>query len=106
MVRRDNVRWTQPMKKLEVGSAAVEKLRRGHPWVWQRAVQRGLDKSRPGEDVLVIAPDGSVLGRAMADPHSPIAARIFRQPADGGAIERAPIDGALFAERVASALAV
>ncbi|WP_394838802.1 class I SAM-dependent rRNA methyltransferase [Pendulispora rubella] len=89
-------------RRLEVGAAAVEKLRRGHPWVWQRTVQRGLEGVEPGQDVLVVAPDGSVLGRGLADPASPIAARLFTG-ADGA---KTRIDRALFARRIASAFAV
>ncbi|WP_394820644.1 class I SAM-dependent rRNA methyltransferase [Pendulispora albinea] len=88
--------------KLEVGAGAVEKLRRGHPWVWQRTVQRGLERVQAGDDVLVVGPDGSALGRGLADPESPIAARLFTNLGQADV----PIDRALFAERARSAFAI
>jgi 23S rRNA (cytosine1962-C5)-methyltransferase len=64
---------------------AAEALRRGHPWVWREAVERGLDGARVGEDVQVVAPDGAPVGCGIVDPGSPLAVRLWtrgRSPLD------------------------
>lgn len=57
--------------------AAVEPLRKGHPWVWRDAVGRGLEGASAGEEVQVVAPDGTPVGRGLVDPASPIAVRMW-----------------------------
>jgi 23S rRNA (cytosine1962-C5)-methyltransferase len=67
--------------------SAAERLARGHPWVWREAVARGLDGAHAGEEVQVMAPDGTLVGRGLADPQSPIAVRMWTrgaQPIDRG----------------------
>jgi len=80
---------------------AAESLLRGHPWVWAEAIGKNLgtgqDQAAPGEEVQVLAPDGTPLGRGLADPGSPIAVRMWTRHRD-------PIDGALWRSRVAHAL--
>jgi 23S rRNA (cytosine1962-C5)-methyltransferase len=71
---------------------AVEKLARGHPWVWRETVARGLDGARAGEPVRVLGPDGTVAGTGLADPGSPIAVRLW-------AHGKSPVDAALFERR-------
>jgi 23S rRNA (cytosine1962-C5)-methyltransferase len=56
---------------------AAESLRRGHPWVWREAVERGLDGARVGEDVQVLAADGAPVGHGIVDPGSPLAVRLW-----------------------------
>jgi len=77
-------------------SDAAERLAHGHPWVWQDAVARGLDGAAPGEEVQVLAPDGTPVGRGLADPGSPIAVRLWTRG-------RSPLDAALWRERVGRA---
>lgn len=83
--------------------AAAESLLRGHPWVWAEAIAKSPGTSAapaigtPGEEVQVLAPDGTPLGRGIADPGSPIAVRMWTRRRD-------PIDGALWRNRVAHAL--
>jgi 23S rRNA (cytosine1962-C5)-methyltransferase len=81
--------------------AAGESLLRGHPWVWAEAIAKnegkGKGQAAPGEEVQVLAPDGTPLGRGLADPSSPIAVRMWTRRRD-------PIDGALWRSRVAHAL--
>ncbi len=72
--------------------AAADSLLRGHPWVWAQAVARGLDGAAAGEEVQVLAPDGSPVGRGLADPASPIAVRMWTHGRD-------PIDPSLWRSR-------
>jgi 23S rRNA (cytosine1962-C5)-methyltransferase len=65
----------------------ADRLGRGHPWVWREAISRGLEGAFAGEEVQVVAPGGSPVGRGLADPASPIAVRIWthgRQAVDEG----------------------
>jgi 23S rRNA (cytosine1962-C5)-methyltransferase len=64
--------------------------------VWREAIARGLDGASPGEEVQVLAPDGSPVGRGLADPGSPIAVRVWTRG-------RAPLDHDLWRARVARA---
>jgi 23S rRNA (cytosine1962-C5)-methyltransferase len=80
------------------GSAA-ERLTRGHPWVWREAIARGLEGATPGEEVQVLAPDGSPVGRGIVDPGSPIAVRMWT-------LGRRPIDKDLWRTRAAHACAL
>jgi 23S rRNA (cytosine1962-C5)-methyltransferase len=74
----------------------VDRIARGHPWVWREAVARGLDGTTPGEEVQLLAPDGSAVGRGLADPGSPIAVRVWTRRRD-------PIDARLWRARAARA---
>lgn len=71
---------------------AAERIARGHPWVWRNSVSRGLDRLDAGDEVQVVAPDGSPIGRGLADPESPIAVRLWTSG-------REPISTALWRER-------
>lgn len=71
---------------------AADPIARGHPWVWRDSVGRGLDRLRAGDEVQVLAPDGSPLGRGLAEPESPIAVRMWTSGTR-------PIDAALWRER-------
>ena len=77
-------------------ASTVDRIARGHPWVWREAVARGLDGTIPGEEVQILAPDGSAVGRGLADPGSPIGVRVWTRRRD-------PIDARLWRARVARA---
>ena len=64
---------------------AADRLAHGHPWVWRETIARGLDKSQAGQEVQVVAADGTPVGRGLADPASPIAVRLWTRG-------QAPID--------------
>src|SRR5271156_5491190 len=73
--RRDVVEAERPVLKSarEVvlrARGAADSLRRGHPWVWREAVERGLEGARVGEDVQVVAADGTPVGCGIVDPGS------------------------------------
>src|SRR5271163_446993 len=87
---------------LEIGlkkSGVAERLAHGHPWVWREAIARGLEKAAAGQEVQVLAADGTPVGRGLADPGSPIAVRLWTRG-------KAPIDEALFRDRVGRACAL
>jgi 23S rRNA (cytosine1962-C5)-methyltransferase len=69
----------------------------GHPWVWRKAIARGLDGAEAGEEVQVVAADGTPVGRGLADPVSPLAVRLWTH----GCSAMVP---ALWADRVARAV--
>ena len=77
---------------------AADRLAHGHPWVWREAIGRGMDGAVPGEEVQLVAPDGTPAGRGYADPGSPIAVRRWTKG-------RAPLDAALWRSRAAGACA-
>jgi 23S rRNA (cytosine1962-C5)-methyltransferase len=76
----------------------ADRLRRGHPWVWREAIARGLEGTTAGDEVRVVAPDGTAVGRGLADPGSPIAVRLWTRDS--------PVDGALLSSRIENAFAL
>jgi 23S rRNA (cytosine1962-C5)-methyltransferase len=61
--------------------------------VWRDAVAKGLEQAQPGEQVQVIAADGTPVGRGLADPGSPIGVRMWTRG-------RKVIDEALWSARI------
>ena len=83
-----------------VRDGAAAAVVRGHPWVYAKQIERGLSGRAVGETAVVVDRSGKALGRAMIDPVSPIAARVWTSNASRG------IDAAMIAERVERAIAV
>ena len=92
------------MRTVFVSASAADAARHGHPWVWQRGIVKGFDRSRPGEEIRLVA-DGPSSGRGgaaeplahgLADPGSPLAIRLWTRG------DR-PVDRALFERRTARA---
>jgi 23S rRNA (cytosine1962-C5)-methyltransferase len=54
-------------------------IARGHPWVYDRAVDRGTARVAPGDPVTLVDRDGPV-ALAIADPGSPLCARVIGAP--------------------------
>jgi 23S rRNA (cytosine1962-C5)-methyltransferase len=78
--------------ELRGSPGAVDRLARGHPWVWRETVARGLEGAHAGETVRVLAPDGTLVGAGLADPVSPIAVRLWTHG-------KAPLDEPLWERR-------
>jgi 23S rRNA (cytosine1962-C5)-methyltransferase len=77
----------------------ASRVARGHPWIWQDAVAGGFGGAQPGEEVQVVATDGTPVGRGLADPRSPIVIRMWAR-------DRRPVDSRLLRERVEQAFAL
>ena len=71
----------------------------GHPWVFAQAIERIEGGALSGDEVTVLDPRGTVLGRGLYTPSSAIPVRMFTRD------DTTPIDGALFRRRIERALA-
>jgi len=76
----------------------VQPVWAGHPWVFAQAVEHVEGGAVAGDDVEVRDPRGNSLGRGLYSPGSAIPVRLYTRDKDR------PIDGALFAERIARAI--
>ncbi len=83
-----------------VRAGHVQPLWAGHPWVFQQAIERIEGTATPGADVLVVDPNGKVLGRGLYSPRSAIAVRLFTSR--GGQA----VDGSLLRMRLEQAVAL
>src|SRR5262249_25811508 len=79
-------------------SGHVRPVWSGHPWVFAQAIARIEGGAVAGDEVLVVDPHKTVLGRGLYSPKSAIPVRIFTR-------EDQPIDGALFRKRIERAIA-
>ncbi len=77
----------------------VQPVWAGHPWVFAQAIERIEGGAAPGDEIMVRDARGNVLGRGLYSPASAIPVRLFTRDAS------TPIDGALFASRIARAIA-
>lgn len=82
--------------RIELKRSAAHAIQGGHPWVFREAIAKTTGTLVEGESVHV-AHDGRVLGTALADPTSPLVARMWSRDARS-------VDGALFFERFAAAV--
>ncbi|MGE3548099.1 MAG: class I SAM-dependent rRNA methyltransferase [Kofleriaceae bacterium] len=85
------------MKHWRLTKPLRESIRRGHPWIYDRALA-APGPLQPG-DVVTIADDDGPIARVFADPRSPIRARILDLD------PTAAIDDAWAADRAAHAAA-
>ncbi|MCC6554282.1 MAG: class I SAM-dependent rRNA methyltransferase [Polyangiaceae bacterium] len=70
----------------------------GHPWIFAQAIARIEGGAVAGDEVVVIDPQGGILGRGLYTPGSAIPVRMYTR-------EDAPIDAALFRRRIERAIA-
>lgn len=70
----------------------------GHPWVFAQAIARIEGGAVAGDEVAVVDPQGTLLGRGLYTPRSAIPVRIYTR-------SDTPIDGALFRKRIERAIA-
>lgn len=70
----------------------------GHPWVFAQAIARIEGGAVAGDEVTVVDPHGTVLGRGLYTPRSAIPVRLFTR-------DDTPIDGAVFRRRIERAIA-
>ncbi len=74
-------------------------VRRRHPWLFSGSVERVEGSPGPGDTVVVVMPDGQVLGRAAYSPTSQIRLRMWTYDA------ATKVDEALFSARIDAAIA-
>jgi 23S rRNA (cytosine1962-C5)-methyltransferase len=86
------------MKSVRLREGKERSLLRGHPWVFDGAIERG--RADPGETVRVEAADGRFLAWGAYSPASRIRVRCWSFD------EAERIDAALFARRIARAVAL
>jgi len=87
------------MKVVEVAAGREGPVRAGHPWIYSRAVVRGLEAVEAGDAVRVEGPGGGFLAVGYANPRTTIAVRVL-------SLEDEAVDAALVARRVDAALAL
>src|SRR6186713_1706558 len=86
------------MGAVVIRAGHVQPVWAGHPWVFAQAVERIEGGVQAGDEVEVRDARGNSLGRGLYSPGSAIVVRLYTRSA------QTPIDGALFAERIESAL--
>jgi 23S rRNA (cytosine1962-C5)-methyltransferase len=60
-----------------VRPAAVESVRRGHPWVWSHGILSTPVTLASGDEVVLASNDGGWIGRGIFEAGSPIAVRVW-----------------------------
>lgn len=75
------------------------RIRSGHPWIFSNEIESIEGAPEAGGEVLVLDSRGAIVGTALYNPRSLIAARLFARR------ERA-VDAALLRERIRAALAL
>ena len=66
---------------MTISSRALAPLRRNHPWIWARSIERVLGSPGPGAVVTIRDRRGADLGAGFYDPGSPIRVRVLVGPA-------------------------
>lgn len=74
--------------------------RSSHPWIFQKLVEKPVQRPKPGSLVDVVGIDGEWIGRGFYNGHSRIAVRILET--DPAMV----VDAAWFARRIAEAVAL
>jgi 23S rRNA (cytosine1962-C5)-methyltransferase len=87
------------MRELVLEPGRERPVRAGHPWIFSRAIARGLADVEPGDPVRVRSVDGTFLAVGYANPRTAIAVRVL-------ALEDVAVDAALVRRRVDDALAL
>ena len=93
-------RSSGPKGALLLSAGAAAAVRRGHPWVYADQVIAGLQAPAASDERAICDDAGVPIARAIVDPASPIAARIWSLDASR------PIDDALVAGRIERAIAL
>jgi len=86
------------MNRIFLKAKEEERIKLGHPWVFDNEIGRYQGDCPTGSTVDVFTKDGQFLGRGIINRNSKISVRIFTRNKDE------EIDGAFFSRRIASAL--
>jgi 23S rRNA (cytosine1962-C5)-methyltransferase len=87
------------MHRLVLAPGRDGPVRRGHPWIFSRAIREGLDGVAPGEPVRVVAASGAFVAVGYANPRTTIAVRVL-------SLDDEPVGAALVGRRLEEALAL
>lgn len=74
--------------------------RSSHPWIFQKLVEKPVQKPKPGSIVDVVGVDGEWIGRGFYNGHSRIAVRILETHPE------VPIDAGWFSRKIAEAVSL
>jgi 23S rRNA (cytosine1962-C5)-methyltransferase len=74
--------------------------RSAHPWIFQKLVDKPVQRPKPGSIVDIVGVDGEWVGRGFYNGHSRIAVRILETDPD------VAVDADWFARRIAAAVAL
>ncbi len=74
--------------------------RSNHPWIFQKMVEKPVDRPRPGSIVDIVDREGTFAGRGFYNGHSRIALRVLTADPDEA------VDEAFFARKIAQAVAL
>ncbi len=86
------------MNRIFLKAKEEDRIRLGHPWVFDNEIGRYQGECPTGSTVEVFTKDGQFLGRGIINRNSKITVRLFTRKKDE------EIDEAFFARRIASAL--
>lgn len=78
----------------------MQPVHAGHPWIYAQAVARVEGGAQVGDEVAVLDPRGTFLGRGFYSPKSALPVRLLVRDKD------TPLGAAFFRERIARALAL
>src|SRR5262245_30484418 len=87
------------MRRLVLEPGRDVPVRRGHPWIFSRAIRDGLAGAEPGEPVRVESATGAFVAVGYANPRTTIAVRVL-------SLDDEPVGPALVERRLAEALAL
>src|SRR5678809_1184855 len=87
------------MRRLVLQPGRDVPVRRGHPWIFSRAIREGLEGAEPGDPVRLVAASGAFVAMGYANPRTTIAARVV-------SLDDEPLDAALIGRRLDDALAL
>lgn len=65
------------MHRLVLQQGRDAPVRRGHPWIFSRAIREGLADAAPGEPVRIVSASGAFVAVGYANPRTTIAARVL-----------------------------
>jgi 23S rRNA (cytosine1962-C5)-methyltransferase len=82
---------------LRLAKNQERRIRSGHSWIFSNEIEAIEGAPEAGGEVLVVDSRGGIVGTALYNPRSLIAARLFAR-------RDRPIDAALFRDRIAAAL--
>lgn len=94
MNRPSNTAPAAPLPEIRLRNAWTSR----HPWIFQKLVEKPVQRPKPGSLVEVTGPDGAWIGRGFYNGHSRIALRLLERDPD------VAVDADWFAAKIAEAV--